>query len=248
MSKRSVHVFESVEKLAAFFTDNLKKEMASLKAGHYFSMMLSGGSTPTAVFEYLSRNQESIQWQRLQLFWGDERCVPPDQDESNFKMAKNSLLDRVPIPSDNIFRIKGESDPETEAVRYAETIRDRIPSVKNVPCLDLVMLGMGDDGHTASLFPNDTKNLISERLFEVASHPISGQRRITATLELINNAKTIIFLVTGSSKATMLASILEKKEGWEQFPASLVEAHNGNIFWLADKAAASKVDDLSTYY
>lgn len=248
MSKRSVHVFESVDEMAAFFTDKLIKEMASLKAGRYFSMMLSGGSTPKAVFEYLSRNQESIQWQRLQLFWGDERCVPPDKDESNFKMAKNSLLDRVPVPSDNIFRIKGESDPETEAVHYAETMRNQVPSIKKVPRLDLVMLGMGDDGHTASLFPNDTKNLISERLFEVASHPLSGQRRITATLKLINNAKTIVILVTGHSKATMLASMLEKKKGWKQYPASLVEAHNGKVFWLTDKAAASKVDDSSTHY
>ncbi len=241
MSKRSVHVFKLIDEIAAFFADKLMKEMAALKAGKIFSLMLSGGSTPKAVFEFLSRNPENIQWNHLQLFWGDERCVPPDQDESNFKMTKNSLLDRVPIPPENIFRIRGEADPFDEAKRYSELVYSKVPHQNQVPRFDLVLLGLGEDGHTASLFPNDKKNLISRRLFEVASHPISGQRRITSTLELINNAKTIVFLVTGSSKAAMLATIVEKKKGWEQFPASLVEAHNGKLFWLADEAAASEL-------
>jgi 6-phosphogluconolactonase len=244
MSTRSVLVFASADELAAFFTDKLIKAMASLKAGQYFSLLLSGGSTPRMVYEYLSRNQNSIPWQRLQLFWGDERCVPPDQDESNYKMVKNSLLDHVPIPSDNIFRIKGESDPQTEAVRYAETLSNRVPSKNGLPCFDLVMLGLGDDGHTASLFPNDTKNLFSEGLFEVAAHPESGQRRVTATLQLINNARTIVFLVTGKSKAGMLARILGKggenypASMWENYPAALVEAKNGEVIWLVDQDAA----------
>ena len=252
MSTRSVHVFASADELAAFFTDKLRRGMASLKAGHYFSLLLSGGSTPRAVFEYLSKNQESIQWQRLQLFWGDERCVPPDQDESNYKMAKNSLLDHVPIPSDNIYRIKGESDPQTEAVRYAETVINRLPSINGLPYFDLIMLGLGDDGHTASLFPNDTKNLFSDRLFEVAAQPESGQRRVTATLKLLNNARTIVFLVTGKSKAGMLARILEKRKEWEvhpatmreNYPASMVETKNGEVLWLVDQDAASEYEGL----
>ncbi|MBW6496998.1 MAG: 6-phosphogluconolactonase [Bacteroidales bacterium] len=241
MSTRSIHVFPAVNDLAAFFADLLSKEMARLKTGEFFSLALSGGSTPKAVFEYLSQHKQHIPWQRLQLFWGDERCVPPEHPESNYNMVQNSLLRHISIPSGHIFRIKGEAEPQAESVRYAETIVEKIPSVNKVPRFDLVMLGMGEDGHTASLFPGNINVGGSQSLFEVATHPVSGQRRITATLELINNAKTIVFLVTGQSKAEMLSRILEKKEGWERYPASMVKANHGKVLWLTDNAAASKL-------
>lgn len=241
MSTKAIHIFASINEIAEFFADLLSKEMAKLTSGELFSLALSGGSTPKAIFEYLSQHKQNFAWEYLQLFWGDERCVPPDHPDSNYNMAKKSLLDHVTIPPGNIFRIKGEFDPGDEALRYAEIVKSRLTTENNLPRFDMVMLGMGDDGHTASLFPGNINAFYSGNLFEKVSHPISGQRRITVTLELINNAKNIVFLVTGDAKASMLARIHEKNTGWETFPASLVEATNGNVFWLADKAAASKL-------
>ena len=241
MSTKAIHIFSSIDEIAAFFADMLSNEIANRTTGKLFSLALSGGSTPKAIFEYLSQHKQNISWEYLQLFWGDERCVPPDHPESNYNMAKKSLLDHVPIPPGNIFRIKGEDEPQTESVRYAKTIVSRVPALNKIPRFDMVMLGLGDDGHTASLFPDNINALYSGNLFEKVPHPISGQCRITATLELINNAKIIVFIVTGGAKASILARIHEKNTSWETFPASLVEAKNGKVFWLADKAAASKL-------
>lgn len=241
--KPTIKIFNNMDKLSLYFGELLKQQIDELSEGETFSMALSGGSTPKAVFSYLAEHfKKEISWEKVQLFWGDERCVPPGDKESNYRMAKESLLDQVPIPESNIFRIKGENDPHEEALDYKKVVEQNVSMVEVMPVFDLFMLGMGDDGHTASVFPDHPELFRSDKLFEVALHPETGQQRITATGKLINHARMIVFLVTGESKATVLANILNKTGDWVRFPASMVHPHNGKLYWLLDKGAASKLE------
>ena len=156
-------------------------------------------------------------------------------------MAKDSFLDYLPIPANNIFRIRGEDNPSVEAGRYDEIVRQFVPSFQNIPQFDFIMLGLGEDGHTASIFPGDLHLFISDRLFEVAVNPQTKQKRITVTGKMINHARNILFLVTGESKAEMVARIIKKREGWEKLPASLVHPEKGELLWLLDEKAAAKL-------
>ncbi|HSL85377.1 MAG TPA: 6-phosphogluconolactonase, partial [Bacteroidales bacterium] len=147
-------IFKSAEDLSQFFAQYLVKGIGETHADCSFSIALSGGSTPRSIFQYLAVNfRETIAWKRVLVFWSDERCVSPDSPESNFRMTRENLLDHIPIPSDNIIRIMGEADPLGEAERYAETVRKFVPSFNGIPRFDLMMLGVGMDGHTASIFP-----------------------------------------------------------------------------------------------
>ena len=241
MTQQNLYIFASVSELARFFSETVQKLTNENISRPFVSIALSGGSTPRAVFEYMSAHPEHIRWENLRLFWGDERCVGPGHSESNFRMVQESILTHVPLPEANVFRIRGEADPAKEASRYASVVEQELPIHDGIPQFDLVMLGMGDDGHTASVFPGDEQLLHSNRLFEPATHPTTGQKRITATLKLINNARNIVFLVTGAAKADMLAHVIGKKEGWEQLPAAHVRATQGKLLWLLDKGAASQL-------
>jgi 6-phosphogluconolactonase len=237
--EKLIRIFKSIDELSQFFAEKLAISVNETPAGSFFSIVLSGGSTPRLVFNYLAANfRDSIDWQKVQVFWGDERCVPPESDESNFRMAKESLLEHVPIPAKNIFRIRGEADPFVEADRYSELVRQQLPSVDKIPRFDFLMLGLGEDGHTASIFPGSLDLFSSDLLFEATQNPYSKQKRITATGKVINHSKTVIFLVTGESKAEMVARIIERKEGWEQLPASMVHPENGELIWLMNDKAA----------
>jgi 6-phosphogluconolactonase len=176
------------------------------------------------------------------IFWGDERCVPPTNDESNYKMTSDSLIKKINIPASNIYRIEAEKDPAEEAERYSNQVRILLPHRMGTPRFDLVMLGIGEDGHTASIFPGEILLFNSEKLFEVSRHPLTGQKRITATGKLINNSKEVCFLVTGESKAERVAQIIEKKPGWERLPASLVLPENGELVWMLDGPAAQMLN------
>ena len=237
-----IKIFNSVEGLALFFSQKLAALIEGTPQNGFFSLALSGGSTPKYLFSYLASNcRERIDWQKVNLFWGDERCVDSSHDESNFRMAKESLLDQVPIPPSNIFRIIGEAAPEKEAFRYSEAVRKQLPSQDGIPRFDCMMLGLGEDGHTASIFPENIELYESSRLFEATVNPYTGQRRITATGKIINHAKLIVLVVTGEQKAEVFARIIERKEGWEKFPASRVHPENGEMVWLTDERAASKL-------
>jgi len=247
--KRTIKIFNNVDKLSRFFAEQLLQGINNTPEGHYFSIALSGGSTPKSVFSYLALNfKDNIDWEKLLVFWSDERCVAPESDESNFRMAKESFLDQVPIPTINIFRIIGETDSFDEAARYSQVVRKHIPSRNNIPQFDFVMLGLGDDGHTASIFPGNLHLFNSEKIFEVVQHPQTRQKRITVTGNLINQALTVGFIVTGDSKATMVANVLEKQEDWEKLPASLVHPENGNLLWLLDDNAAAKLKYSTKHY
>ena len=220
-------------------------KIQAIPEGQFFTIALSGGSTPRAVFQQLAlkfRNQ--IDWKKVKFFWGDERCVAPESDESNYKMAKESLFDYVPIPAGQIFRIRGEENPISESYRYAEEVTKHVYIQDNIPQFDFVMLGLGEDGHTASIFPGKLDLFKTDKLFEVAEHPVSQQKRISATGSLINHARTVVFLVTGESKSSMISKIIGQKRDWEKFPASMVNPGKGELIWLLDEKAGSRIKNL----
>lgn len=200
---------------------------------------LSGGSTPKIVFDELAANfQNDIDWKGVHLYWGDERCVEPTDDQSNYKMTLEHLISKIAIPEENIHRVKGEHKPEYEASRYAELLDENLPEVDHIPQFDLVILGMGDDGHTASIFPHEIGLWYSEKYCEVALHPDTGQQRVTITGQVINNAKTVVFLVTGASKSEKFNEIEHQTGNYRSYPASLVNPTSGRLIWFLDEAAA----------
>jgi len=239
---QSVRVFSDSDALSSAFAGMLVRDIDRIAPDQYYSIALSGGSTPLQLFRNLSENfSEKIDWERLLIFWGDERCVPPESDESNYKMAYEYLLQNVPIPETNIFRIRGEEDPKTEARLYSDLVRANISFFNEIPQFDLILLGLGNDGHTASVFPDNIRLFDSYSLFDVSVKPDTKQVRITATGRLINNALKVLFLVTGKEKAEMVAQIIEKKEGWEHLPAGRVKPVSGQLLWMLDEKAAGKL-------
>lgn len=207
-----------------------------------FHLALSGGSSPRNIFKYIAEHYKSaIDWSRIRFFWGDERCVPPDNTESNYKMANDYLFSKIGIPQKNIFRISGENNPAEEAIIYSKKLLENIPLVNKVPEFDLIMLGLGEDGHTASIFPGSLNLFEEKNLCAVAEHPLTNQKRITITGSIINNAKQVVFLVTGKSKSEIAAEMLNKENKYENYPASYVNPNRGELIWLLDKDAASKL-------
>ncbi len=209
------------------------------------NIALSGGKTPELLFTVLSAEYKNkINWGKLFFYWVDERCVPPDSAESNFGMAEKNLLRNIAIPAENIYRISGEAAPEAEAVSYSEIIKRNIPSQNDFPVFDLIMLGVGEDGHTASIFPDQMNLLKSDKIAEVSKHPQSGQKRITLSGKVINNSDRIFFLASGKNKADVIANILEKKEDYLKYPAGHIETSDGGLKWYLDKEAASELKTL----
>ena len=240
--KKHIKIFNNIAELSQYFATLIASGVQNTPEGRFFSIALSGGSTPKVVFEYLAAHfKEAIAWDNVQVFWSDERCVFPESPESNYRMAKESLLDRVPIPAAQIFRMQGEADPAAEAARYTEAVLQSTPHFNGIPVFDLLMLGLGDNGHTASIFPHNSHLFYSELPFEVADHPQSGQHRITVTGQTINHANAVVFIATGAAKAEMVANVLEKRAGWEKLPAALVQPEAGTLFWLLDVAAAGEL-------
>lgn len=203
------------------------------------NVALSGGSTPRLLFDKLASGfKDRIDWHKIHFYWGDERCVLPNHAESNFGMTKKHLFDHIHIPAENIHRILGEKDPLHEAARYGEVLNTNLPSKNGLPCFDLIMLGLGTDGHTASIFPHEIELLDHKEICAVATHPESGQKRVSLTGPVINNAAHIAFLVTGSSKQEKVTEITQKTGNWESYPASYISPSHGELHWFMDRAAA----------
>ncbi|HET7209773.1 MAG TPA: 6-phosphogluconolactonase [Terriglobales bacterium] len=219
----------------------------AVKAKDSFSVALSGGSTPKGLYTLLAESyRDSIHWDKIYFFWGDERPVPPDSPESNYRMAYETLLSKVPVPSGNIFRIHSEKDPQQAAITYEQTLSTafRLPDLFP-PRFDLILLGLGSDGHTASLFPH-TRALKEDKRFVVANRVEKLDTcRITLTLPVLNNAAHVIFLAAGKDKTDVLASVLDASSPAEQFPAKLVRPRNGSLTWMVDSAAAAKLKVLA---
>jgi len=212
-----------------------------------FYVALSGGSTPGAMFQQLRKpgHRTRVDWSRVHIFWGDERCVPADDPASNYHMTRGVLLDFVSIPLKNIHRIPGEVGAEAAAEAYEKVLQGTF-GVDHLPRFDLILLGLGEDGHTASLFPGSVALAESRRWCVGVEHntpPPPLVPRVTLTFPVINAATQVLFLVAGSAKADILAKVLRPVEtGQVALPAQQVVPLKGKLTWLVDQAAASKWD------
>jgi 6-phosphogluconolactonase len=209
-----------------------------------FSVALSGGSTPKALHNLLAAPpyRDRVDWSKVHFYWGDERTVPPDSPESNFRMARETLLDKVPIREEQIHRIRAELDPATAAALYEDELRQNFHlAVGQLPRLDLIYLGMGPDGHTASLFPHTAALHVTDRLVTANDVPQLNTTRITMTAPVLNNGATVASLVAGQDKAEALAHVLEGPRDPETYPAQLIAPTDGELYWLVDRAAAAQL-------
>jgi 6-phosphogluconolactonase len=206
-----------------------------------FTVCLSGGSTPAAAYDLLAtRFRLSVDWKEVQFFWGDERCVPPDNPESNFGMANRTMLSKLALRPDQVHRMRGEDPPAAAATAYEDVLRKRFGlGASDVPRFDLVMLGLGDNRHTASLFPGDPAIHETQRLVVAVNVDAEPRNRLTITPPVINNAHCVMFLAAGQGKAAAVKDILEGPRDPDKFPAQIVAPQNGEVIWLLDKAAAS---------
>lgn len=231
----NTHIFPSQVDVARALADELISEAAKKETLH---VALSGGSTPKVLFRLLSEfYQDKADWKRIHFYWGDDRCVPPEHDDSNYGVTKKLLFDYIDIPAENIHRVKGELSPEEANEAYADEIRQTVPVKDGYPRFDLNILGMGDDGHTASIFPDSLALLDKEEITAVATHPLTGQKRITLTGKVINNSSRVIFLVTGKGKAERVQEIARGTGA--AYPASYIKSASGLPEWFLDEEAAA---------
>lgn len=207
-----------------------------------FTIALSGGSTPKSLYHLLATNaRTTLPWEKMFFFWGDERHVPPSDPESNYRMANEAMLSKVPVPPANVFRFPGENpDAAAAAEAYEKTLRKFFQlGPDETPRFDLILLGMGPDGHTASLFPGTTA--LQERTRLAVANWVDKMKtsRLTLTLPVLNAAQYVAFLVSGTDKAAVLRAVIEENVPGEQYPAKLVQPKNGKLIWFLDRAAAS---------
>jgi len=214
---------------------------------------ISGGSTPQSTFKLLADPAQpflaTIPWDKLQLYWVDERCVPPDHPESNYGVCRELLLSKVPIPAANVHRMEGELNPEEAASRYESTLRNTMKlEGAESPAFDLISMGMGPDGHTASLFPY-TEGLNEIGRLAIANHvPQKDTWRISLTWPVINQGTEVVFEVTGAGKAEVLAEVLTGSRDPERLPSQLIRPSNGKLLFLLDEPAAAKLPSASEVF
>ena len=237
----NVFVFETPEQLALAAAERFVDYSNELRdMSERFSVALAGGNTPRQVYELLAteRFKNRVEWSQVHLFFGDERCVPPEHPDSNYAMAYEALISRVPIPAKNVHRIPGESNPNEGALEYENELRAFFAGLA-WPRFDLVLLGMGEDGHTASLFPASAALKEMSRWVVATRNEQSRQERITLTVPVFNHARRIMVLVTGKKKAQRLKEVLRRQPGSEQLPVQAITPINGMLEWLVDADAAS---------
>lgn len=210
-----------------------------------FKISLAGGSTPAATYELIAtRFRLSVDWKGVQFFWGDERCLPPDHEWSNYGMAERTMLSKLPLQPGQIHRIRGEDDPEQAARAYEAELRKAFSLEQDeFPRFDLIMLGLGAEGHTASLFPGDAALHERRRLalaVEVENNKI--RHRVTLTAPVLNNAAHVMFLVCGAEKGPALRNIIQGPKDPDRYPAQIVAPADGEVIWVLDKSAAAGLD------
>lgn len=204
----------------------------------YCSIVLSGGSTPKPLYEAIAR--KDLPWEKIYIFWGDERYVAPDHPDSNQKMAHSAWLDRIPLPAANIHPMPTSSgDPLVDAQSYEEELREFFQlAAEQFPSFDIVLLGMGDDAHTASLFPHTEALEVSDRLVTVGNK--DGQPRLTLTIPVINQAASVLFLVAGASKKPALAEVFAPFADPKTYPSRFIQPQ-GELWWLLDQDAGAEL-------
>jgi len=230
-----------MQESAAYIAVLIKK---SIKEKDRCTFVLSGGSTPKSLYETLAseKYRETIEWSKVYLFWGDERCVPPDHPDSNYRMVKEALIDHIDIPQRNVFRIPAEQEPGEAAREYEETIKKNVGGSMQFPVFDIILLGIGEDGHTASLFPGTTAIDEKERWVTGVYVPQLNTHRITLTLPVINNGRDVIFLVAGESKADVVRKIINGKG--LPYPAAHINPVQGKLVYLIDEAIGARITKL----
>ncbi len=241
MIERELHIFPNPEDLAEQVSALLMSWIEK-SSDNKFHLAISGGSTPNLLFSVLATHfSDSPLWRKTHIWWVDERMVPPGDPESNFGVANKLLLSKITIPETNIHRILGETAPSREAENYSRQICEQIPMKDGWPRFDLIFLGIGDDGHTASIFPNQMKLLQSDQICAVATHPVTFQQRVTLTGRTINNAGKVCILVTGANKAERMSEIWSEGEKGKKLPAGWIHPIEGQSIWFADEKATTYI-------
>lgn len=239
MIKEKINIYDNSLTLSEGFTAFLNKLLTVYPRVH---LCLSGGSTPKALFDYWAENcQDSIEWEKISFYWGDERCVPSHDIMSNYGMTKRCLFDKIPrIAPMHIHHIHGENHPLNEADTYNEIIGTAPLQNHQIPCFEVIMLGLGEDGHTASIFPDQIEQWDNEENCIITKHPESSLKRISITGKVINNAQHVAFLVTGKNKSEKVRDIITNRNLFhDKYPGARVLPKYGYLHWFLDKEAAS---------
>jgi 6-phosphogluconolactonase len=239
----NVFVFDTPEQVARAAAERfVAYSIASIREHGLFAVALAGGSTPRRAYELLATDEfrNRVDWSLVFLFFGDERMVPPDSPESNYRMVNEALISRVAIPAASVHGLIGETSPAQTAGSYEAELKSFFGMVE-LPHFDLVWLGIGEDGHTASLFPGSDALKEETRWVVDTRNPQTGQTRITLTVPVLNHAARVTFMVTGKEKAATLARVLHNDAEEEELPAQKVRPVNGVLEWLVDRAAASGI-------
>jgi 6-phosphogluconolactonase len=237
-------IYRDLDELSAAAADVFESVAAgALAAQERCTVALSGGSTPRRLYERLAHEpyRTRVDWSRVHLYWGDERCVPPEHPESNYRLVRESLLAGAPVPAANVHRVAAElADPTEAAALYeAELVRDFGLAPRQMPRFDLVLLGLGADGHTASLFPGSPALEQEQRLAVANLVETLGAQRITLTAPVLSHARNVVFLVAGKDKAPALREVLEGEARPQLYPAQLIRPAAGRLLFLADQPAAA---------
>ena len=241
--KREIHIFKNIEVLsraaAAIFVEQAAQSIAGRSR---FLVALNGGNTPALLFQLLAADfGDKVDWNKVHVFWGDERCVLPDDPGSSYGQARDLLLSRVPLPDSNIHRIQGELGPFEASEDYSITLKKYAVSPLEWPRFDLVYLGMGEDGHTASLFPGSPVDVAAPTMPVTAYYQDRPANRVTLTPVVFNSAHLAVFMAIGEKKAATLAEVLSERYNPELYPAQRIKPSAGRLIWLVDEAAASKL-------
>jgi 6-phosphogluconolactonase len=237
-----IRTYKDLEAISRAAAEIFVEEAAdAVSARGRFAVALSGGETPRRLYNLLAESpiRENIEWKAVHVFWGDERCVPDDDPRSNARMARLSLLDHVPLPSENIHPITCDRPPQEAAVQYEAEIRTFFGT--DAPAFDLVLLGLGDNAHTASIFPHTPVLDEKDRWVAEVYVPEQDMHRITLTAPVINQARQVLFLVSGPGKAGALQQVLQGPFRPYDFPAQLIRTKAGQTLWLVDRDAAGKL-------
>lgn len=238
-----IRIFKDLERLSKHAADIFVNQAAqAIRERGHFLVALNGGSTPTRLFQLLATDyRDMVDWIAVHVFWGDERCVPPQDSGSSYRQAKEMLLDHVAIPESNIHRVRGELEPATASIEYAQTLKSFAEADLGFPRFDLVYLGMGEDGHTASLFPGSAVAVTEPVIPVTAKYQDRPANRVTMTQIVFNQAHTVVFMATGEKKANTLAEVLSDRYNPELYPAQRIDPKDGRLIWLVDEAAASQL-------
>jgi 6-phosphogluconolactonase len=241
--KPDIRIFKDLETLSRHAAEIFVEQSAKAISEHdRFLVVLNGGNTPNRLFQLLATEyRDKVDWNSVHIFWGDERCVPPTDPGNSYGQAKEILLDYVHIPENHVHRVRGELAPTAAALEYSEMLKKFAESELAFPHFDLVYLGMGEDGHTASLFPGAPVKMTETVVPVTANYQDRPANRVTLTPRIFNQARMIVFMAIGEKKANTLAEVIGDRYNPELYPVQRIEPKDGELIWLVDNGAASKL-------